>query len=139
MNSLNHNMWVTLLLLMLLYFGSCSKDKQTIVGNEWQVESIKVHADSTLQYPSSVNIYMLSFENKKSYDLRLDVNSCAGKVKFMSNNTVDFESSGCTKICCDSDFAMKIIDILAYVNKYDISGAALTFTSENGEILNLTK
>jgi len=132
------------LLLIFICCSVCSKDKQTIVGNEWQVESIKVHADSTLQFPDSGKVYILSFENKKidlnrKYTLKLDVNSCTGKVRFKSKSTVDFETHGCTKICCDSDFAKKIIDILPNVNKYDISGAALTFTSENGEILNLKR
>ena len=50
---------------------SCSKDKQMIIDNKWEVESIKVHADSAIQYPSIENIYKLSFRNKKEYNMLL--------------------------------------------------------------------
>ena len=137
--SIQNNMRVSLLLLVLLCFGSCSKDSQTIVQNEWQVESIKVHADSVMKYLSEGNTYTLKFENRRNYSIKLDVNGCSGKVRFMSKNTVDFESTLCIKVCCDSDIARSIIDILAEVNKYDVSDATLTFTGDNGEILNLIK
>ncbi len=137
--AVQNNMWLALLLLTLLCFGGCSKDKQTIVRNEWQVASIKVHADSILQHVSSGNTYTLKFANRRNYSITLDVNSCSGKVRFMSKNMVDFEIPACTKICCESNNAEAIIDILPKVNTYDVSGAVLTFTGENGEIINLIK
>jgi heat shock protein HslJ len=116
---------------------SCSKDKQTIIKNDWQVESIKIHSDSALKFP--VNTYILSFENKRKYSIKLDVNSCFGKVDFKSNNKIEFKSDGCTKICCDSDFAKSIIDILAKVNHYNVSDTNLILTGEDGEIINLKR
>ena len=137
--SIQNNIWVSLLLLVLLCFGSCSKDSQTILRNNWQVESFRVHADSALQYLSSGNTYTLRFENRRNYSIGFDVNGCSGKVRFMSKNKVDFETRACTRICCDSDNAWAIKDILPEVTKYDVSDAALTFTGENGEVLNLIK
>lgn len=114
---------------------SCSKDKQTIIKNDWQVESIKIHSDSALKFP--VNTYILSFENKRKYYIKLDVNSCSGKVNFKSNNKIEFESDGCTKICCDSDFAKNLMDILSKANQYNVTDVTLILTGENGEIINL--
>lgn len=136
--AIQNSMWIAPL-LVLLCLSSCSKERQTIVGNEWQVTSIKVHADSILQHLSSGSTYILSFENRRNYYAGLDVNYCSGKVRFMSKNTVDFETPACTKVCCDSDIARTTQNILERVNKYDVSGETLSFTGENGELVNLTK
>lgn len=130
-----------LLLKIVLFFFpliiSCSKDKQTIIKNDWQVESIKIHSDSGLQLP--MNTYILSFKNKRNYSIELDVNSCSGKVHFKSNNKIEFEWPSCTKVCCDSDFAEKMMDVLGNVNKYDVSDEALILSGENGKIINLKR
>ncbi len=116
---------------------SCSKDKKHIVKNNWQVESVKVHADSSLTFP--VNTYILYFENSKRYHIKLDVNSCSAKVRFRGKNKVDFDAPGCTFICCDSNFAEKIAMLLKQIRKYDLKGSVLILKGEKGEIINLKK
>jgi len=63
--------------------------------------------------------------------------SCSGKVKFGSNNKVDFSGS-CSFKCCDSAFAESLIAI--YGNfKYEVSDEALIFTGKNGEVVSHVK
>ncbi len=127
----------TLLSLLILMVIGCSKEKQIVIENNWQVESIKVHADSALQYPAQGKIYTLTFEDKKSYVKKLDVNKCSGKVKFKSNNSIDFTDTGCTEICCDSDFATNIVYILIDVEKYQLTDTTLILTTNSNKIINL--
>ncbi|MDQ3190387.1 MAG: META domain-containing protein [Bacteroidota bacterium] len=126
-------------LILIVMFStaiiSCTKEKSTIVENTWLVESIKIHADSSLKYTN--NEYLLQFENKTNYSLSLDVNSCFGSVNFLSNKRVDFKSLNCTEACCDSDFALNTADILGEVNKYSVIDSKLVFSSENGRVINL--
>ncbi len=129
----------SLRLILIVMFSttiiSCSKEKRTIVENIWQVESIKIHTDSSLKH--TTNEYLLQFENKMNYSLSLDVNSCFGSVNFKSNKRVDFKSLNCTEVCCDSDFALSTADILGEVNKYSVIDSKLVFRSENGRVINL--
>ena len=129
----------TFIFLCLLFFlFACSKDKQLVIDTKWQVESIKVHADSALQYPSD-NIYKLSFKNKKEYNISLDVNSGVGKVKFTGGNKVNFEGPWTTFKCCDSKFADDFVDLLIKTKTYKMDDSILVLMGEEGEIINLKK
>ncbi len=141
MKSYTKNIKITtqsiLLSLLIPMIIGCSKEKQIIIENNWQVESIKVHADSALQYPAQGKIYTLTFEDKKSYVLKLDINKCSGKVKFKSNNSIDFTDTECTEICCDSDFAKNIVYILTEVEKYQLTDSTLILSTKNNKVINL--
>lgn len=127
-----------ILIILLITVIGCSKDKQMIIDTKWQVESIKVHTDSAIQYPSD-NIYKLSFRNKKEYNISLDVNSGGGKVTFTGENNVNFEGPFTTFKCCDSKFADDFVDILIKTETYEMNDSILVLTGENGEIINLKK
>lgn len=119
-----------------LIFG-CSKDKKSIIKSSWRVESIKMHTDSALISPS--NTYILSFESSRKYSIKLDVNTCSGKVRFAGKSKVDFGNAGCTYICCDSYFAEKTIELLAHINKYELNDSFLVLNGSDGKVINLKK
>lgn len=123
-------------IIVPLFIG-CSKDKQEVIGNDWQIESLKEHTDSIIKYPTAT--YMLTFENKRNYTLYLDVNSCFGKVNFKRNNKIEFESDGCSKMCCGSDFAEKLVVILNKINQYTLNNNILTLSGDKDIIINLKR
>lgn len=139
--TINRNKMVQLLLTAIItpLLLCCSKEKQEVIENNWQVESIKVHADSAFHHPAQGKIYTLAFETKINYVLKLDVNKCSGKVKFKSSSSIDFTDTGCTEICCDSDFAKNIVYILIEVEKYHLTDTTLILTKKNGKVINLKK
>lgn len=120
-----------------LALGSCGKDKKTIIDEQWEVQSIRVHTDSASI--NAVKDYVLSFENKKNYSINLDVNSCSGAVTFERKNSIDFGTAGCTKICCDSAYALSLLHILESVNKYDVNESSLILTGDAGKRISLEK
>ncbi len=128
-----------ILFSLLIFVIGCSKEKQMIIDNKWQVESIKVHADSAIQYPSLDKKYTLTFHDKKSFHLSLDVNSSFGKVKFSSNNKISFKDGAQTYKCCDSKFAEDMLVVLIKTETYDMNDSILVLMGENGEIINLKK
>lgn len=132
------NKILILLVLMVLYLsGGCSKQKKGIIQNKWKVESIRVHADSTLLFP--VNVYIVSFDNSRKYSLKLDVNSCSGNVRLNGKNKINFGDAGCTYICCDSMIAEKLLKLLVEVDYYEMNDSLLVLKGDDGEIINLKK
>lgn len=120
----------------VLTLAGCGKDK-TIVDEQWEVQSIRVHTDS-----ASINAardYILSFENRKNYMITLDVNNCSGEVDFEKENSIDFGLAACTKICCDSTYALSLLNILESVNKYDLNESTLILTGDIGKRISLKK
>ena len=118
---------------------------QFVIDNDWQVESMRVHADSALQFPDSGKVYIMSFENKtidlsREFSLKIDFNTCWGKVNFKVSNKVKFNTGACTEVCCFSEFAENLISlVLDNLSNYERRDTKLTFTGKGGEVLNLTK
>lgn len=129
------------LLGTLLVMGACSKDKNTLLHNDWKVVGLKVNIDSTLEYTPENKTYTLDFQNNHKYSVELDVNGCTGKVKFQSGHSLDFSSNTiCTTICCDTHFASTMLNILIEkVNQYEIQNNVLVLKGEDGEIIQLKK
>ena len=130
---------------LLLLFVACSKDKQTLTDNTWQVESLKVHADSAWQDPfvsesGEKEPLTLSFRNKYNYSVTFRLAGCGGKVKYRPKHGIIFESGGCTTIGGDSQLAWNFYEILvAQINHYALNDNKLTLTGDNGETINLIK
>jgi heat shock protein HslJ len=127
--------WLAGLAIFFLAFsGSCSMKRQTISGNDWMVESIKAHPDSTLNYSSQT--YILSLKTDHKFTLKLDINNCFGKFTIQNQN-IDFQEMGCTEICCDSKYAMNLAGILRDVEEYKTSKAGLKLRTKNNREINL--
>ena len=118
---------------------SCSKDKQTLINTTWEVESVKVHADSALTYPLvwegwwEGRTITLSFPKPNKYTFRMEANSFGSKVSIVGNK-INFKPGVTTLKCCDSPFAESCAYLL--VNKithYKISNGKLILTGNKGE------
>jgi len=118
--------------------SSCSKDEKAMLNGDWTVEKIRVHTDSTWRFPS--NSYVLTLSENKSYSIHLDINTCGGSAKFEHNQQVVFQTGACTKACCDSEFALKLMNILHTCTTYDNSDLRLQLkTNVGGQIFLIKK
>lgn len=130
------------IVLLIFALASCSKDKQTLTDNVWEVQSFKIHADSALQYQIEyIDIAVtLSFPTGNEYSLKKEANGCSGEVSFAGKDKINFKDVMCTEICCDSKFADNFLDLMIdKINHYTINGKNLILTGDNGETVNLVK
>lgn len=80
----------------------------------------------SMAYPTKNGFYpIIEFRDDGSYKLKLDVNSCLGNFALLENNQITLTVSGCTKMCCDSEFSNKLIQMLPQVESYQIESNIL--------------
>jgi len=137
-NYLSENIkFVLFYVLICVLNTSCYKVDEAMTDNVWQVESYKLHSDSTLQIITSTSLYYnLKFPDDSKY--RLFTGHCSGEIEFCKDNIVKFENAECLKICCDvtsEDIKTSLINC----NKYQLSGEYLLFQGEKGEEVNYIK
>jgi len=116
-----------LILLSALVFFSCDnsekEDKSDIYG-KWEatefmsVESVSYSKDNGFNP-------LIEFKNDGTYLIKLDVNGCFGDFTLSNGNSISISASGCTKMCCDSQFSQKFIQMLPQVKTFEIEGSNL--------------
>lgn len=121
--------------MILALIVGCSKNRKAISSNAWEVERIKVHANSLFQSPSAA--YVLAF-NQNGYTLTLDVNRCIGKYRIIRRNII-FYPSACTEACCDSELAAHLLRILEKTRKYKLTDDMLILYTAADEIVEMKK
>lgn len=128
----------TVLLFALTMLLACSPDRNTVTDNRWVVVNYRLsEADSVRNAPRS---YVLSFDDRRNFSFRLDVNTCGGSVNFQTNNIVLFtQNPTCTEACCDSAFALGVLSALKEVNRYDLLNEQLTLSGNGGLRISLVK
>lgn len=141
-NSINKKGMALQILLFVIITSlgfSCSKEKQEVIRNDWQVESIKVHSDSVLQFPYSGSqyIWQLTFNNGK-YRFVIGSNSSSGDVKFKGKENIEFKG-GITFVAWDSDFSENVFTIFSTVSKYKTDEETLILINDSGGIINFKK
>ena len=120
---------LALFFLFLLHLTSCNKDKANVIDNQWIATSIVLENDVILTPNSN---YYLSFESKDQFSLSLDINHCGGEVHF-KKNTVEFKSGAyCTEACCDSDFAITLLNQLTQIEQWELIENQLIFSNPRG-------
>lgn len=120
------------------FFSVCTKEQKTYPLNdtEWEVWSITApDNDFILIAPTP---YPVNFHKDNIFNIRLDVNSCGSTYRLEAENNIYIDPIYCTLVCCDSDFANTLIDILKDVNSYKITGEDLELFSPD-RIINLRK
>lgn len=128
------NVWMSLLLLGA---AACNPERSEVTDNIWVPVSLKESdSDSTRTAP---RMYELSFNGRTAMVLKLDVNTCDGTVRFRPNNVVFFNDIGCTEICCDSPFTLKLRELLQLVNRYQLNENQLILTGNDGVQINLDR
>jgi len=68
---------------------------------------------------------LIEFKNDGTYLIKLDVNGCFGDFTLSNGNSISISASGCTKMCCDSQFSQKFIQMLPQVKTFEIEGSNL--------------
>ena len=111
----------------LLFFSSlfsCQKEKNEVaddIYNTWEVVEF-MSVESVIYLKDDNYNPVIEFINDGSFKLRLDVNSCFGSFNLSGNDSIEIITSGCTYVCCDSDFSSKFVMILSKVESYTING-----------------
>jgi len=115
---------IALLVMASALFGECSKGEfnDSIIG-EWEVISLY---DGQVYNNKTGNTYVLKFGEDNQVSIRLDINSCGSGYDIKCDECISFAGFLCTEVCCDSDFAMKLIEVIGEATKYDIKSDILT-------------
>ncbi|HET6558677.1 MAG TPA: META domain-containing protein [Prolixibacteraceae bacterium] len=107
--------------------GSCQEE--IVAGDDdlfhtW--EATEFMSLESVAYPRNEgSAVLLTFKRDGSYHLRLDVNSCMGSYETGDSASIHIESAGCTKMCCDSPFSVKLSEMLTKVTSYQIEDDTL--------------
>ena len=118
-------------LIFSLFFSlvACDKDKDIVMDNEWIASSIRFENGD---FVTPVSQYYFILENNNQFRLQLDINLCGGEVYFRKK-TVEFKNGiGCTEACCDSEFAIALVDNLTQTKNWEISTNQLVLTNDKG-------
>ncbi len=122
-------LFYTLIFALFFSLVACNKDKDIVMANEWIASSIEFENGD---FVTPVSQYYFILENNNQFRLQLDVNLCGGEVYFRKN-TVEFKNGiGCTEACCDSDFAMALVDNLTQTKYWEIKSNDLVLTNDKG-------
>ena len=113
---------------------SCKKEDINIdiESNKWVVVKMKSQGEST--YTKARESYVLEFISDTTYTLKLDVNNCFGHYEILNSGNIMISPMGCTKICCDSDFAEDLSQLFPKMTEYYGKGDELIFEGQ-GEII----
>lgn len=124
-----------LLLVFVVFLFACIKKdpKVDLQSSSWEIVKIKKLGDS--DFISSSGAFILNFIDQETYTLKLDVNSCFANYSQSSQGNIALESPGCTKICCDSDFALDVLSLLPKMDKYYFEGATLLLEGQGQMVL----
>lgn len=126
-----------LILLLLLSTMACNPERSEVTDNLWVPVSMKESdGDSTRTAPRE---YVLSFNGRRAFEIKLDVNTCQGTVQFRANNVVFFNDVGCSEICCDSPFTLKLLELMQLVNRYQLNDNQLIMTGNDGVQINFDR
>lgn len=113
----------TLIVLFLaLVSATCSDDQPQIVNDVYHTWEAKqfISLESIVYQKDEENKVTLTIQTDHFYGLGLDINGCSGNVENLTNTEIQFSSPLCTLICCDSDFAEKLAQLLPQVETYTL-------------------
>ena len=133
---MNHCKLIILLLMLGigLLGSSCEKKDVDIdlTSEDWKVE--KIRKSGKLIFTSTDSTYILEFTSDEAYRLDLDVNTCIGLYEIAQKGSIEFQAMACTKICCDTEFAMDLSGLFPKMTGYYIRDNKLHFEGD-GEII----
>jgi heat shock protein HslJ len=113
-------------------FSSCQKRTSVdAVPGLWRVASIQALGEAS---QSAEAEYILNFEEDGNLLFRLDVNDCGGSYQLPAPGRIRIERLVCTRICCDSPFALQLIQLLPAADSYELQGNQLTLSGAEGVV-----
>ncbi|MEN8249562.1 MAG: META domain-containing protein [Bacteroidota bacterium] len=125
---------------LILIFGmtllgmSCQEEivDVDLTLNTWKVEKIKRRGSGSFE--KTENTYFLKFRNDSTLTIGLEVNTCIGHYSIPQAGNIEIASIGCTKACCDSEYAEALIQLFQNVTDYYLKGEEL-YMEGDGEIV----
>lgn len=122
-------------LSFILIITSCEKEKVDVLltNSNWEVEKYKLNVDG--EYLSSSESYILKFGDDTGFSIFLDVNGCGGSYSVSANGDLVISQLYCTEVCCDSDYALNLIQLLPKMNSFYGLGDELVLEGEGKIIL----
>ncbi|NQU52986.1 MAG: META domain-containing protein [Bacteroidetes bacterium] len=117
---IKNNGFKILIFLFFVLFISCEKEKKETtddIYNTWEVVDF-MSIESMLYSKNNNYNPVIEFKNDGSFSLKLDANNCFGSFEITSENNLKIGAAGCTKMCCDSDFSNKFVEMLSRVESY---------------------
>ncbi len=113
---------IALITFLMIALFSCEKNESNIdteIYGRWKATGF-ISVESVLYSRKDGFNPVIEIKNNGSYNLKLDANSCIGNYTLSNNNFIALSASGCTKICCDSEFSLKLVQMLLQVKSYKI-------------------
>lgn len=107
-----------------------SQDVSDIAPYKWEV--ISVRTDNSLIPQLAEESYVLELASDGSYNLSLDVNNCEGQYIVPIKGQINLEIPGCSKACCDSEFAEKLPGLISMVTEFYVKNEILTLRADGG-------
>ncbi len=125
---------VFLATLSTLIMWSCQKEDITIDISEsnWKVVKTQLPNGSTKNASGN---YILKFVTDSTFTLNLDVNNCQANYSISEAGTIQIGPLGCTKVCCDDEFAENLRDLLSNMTSYYGKGNKLIFEGQGRIVL----
>ncbi len=109
---------------------ACKKDNVVVPGDitfivhKWEVLSITTPGASQPQ--KNPKAYTFVFTSRKELTFILDVNDCMGFYAIPEAGKILIDWYGCSKVCCDSDFANAMTQLVPKLTDYTIKSDTLT-------------
>ncbi|MCB2196441.1 MAG: hypothetical protein KQH79_11325 [Bacteroidetes bacterium] len=128
-----YKFWIALILMILTSCEENNIDTNIdITSNNWKVEKIRMNGELT--YINAPEIYIFEFINDTTYTFNLDMNRCGGSYKVLNAGSIELDGPYCTMVCCDSDFALKLLQTIHEMTKFYGIDNKLVFKGQ-GEII----
>lgn len=115
-------------------------DLSALIGSTWKLVGVTFYEkDEYINRPEKEQGLMIAFREKGKFDYTLTVNRCTGTYSAEADTIVINSLGVCTKMCCDSEFAMDFQEILTGAKAYKIHGEQYLDINCEEKILKLEK
>lgn len=122
---------MTLLLVALgLAAIACEKPIQ-LAGTSAVVKSITLHYGKTL---TAEKDYVVAFKEASQMTIQLDINNCFTRYTVPTSDRINIGPAACTKACCDSEFATRMVALFPSIFYYKLKNDELILTGENPNV-----
>ena len=125
---------------LTIVLGSCEENNVDVeLTGYWYIDKV-VSTENDMPPLEEQNIIYLNLNSEKEeFTINLSVNSCSGKLEVGKNAFIHFFNSGCTEICCDTEWDMFVLSILNEVKRYKLNGTRLMLYVDDENYIESTK
>lgn len=123
------------LVALFLITNAATCKRITLPNTKWKVLEMRLPNTTSTQMPTKD--YILEFKADSSITIKLDVNNCFSKYKLTGKNEITIHTLGCTKVCCDSEFAQSLANTLPKMQTFKIKGDNLILEGDGNIKLEL--